>query len=139
MAERKDTARKYSDHSRYSSRGCFRKDALKNLGADEYRWFYRAIRGKSELRQVLRDITSRISCDLILFGHLQDCNLPAGEARAAWAGCTGDGSRRSHWTTAADDRTGRKTEEALLRRERQVFAMANQGRGLCRVGRAFIP
>ena len=98
MAERKDTARKYSDHSRYSSRGYFRKDALKNLRADEYRWFYRAIRGKSELRQVLRDITSRISCDLILFGHLQDCNLPAGEASAAWAGCTGDGSRRSHWT-----------------------------------------
>ena len=27
----------------------------------------------------------------------------------------------------------------LRRRERQAFAMANQGRGLCRVGRAFMP
>ena len=37
---------------------------------------------------------------------------------------------RRHQTMALDERR---------RRERQAFAMANQGRGLCRVGRAFVP
>ena len=39
-------------------------------------------------------------------------------------------AERRHQTMALDERR---------RRERQAFAMANLGRGLCKVGRAFIP
>ena len=40
---------------------------------------------------------------------------------------------------AAERRQQTMALDERRRRERQAFAMANLGRGLCRVGRAFIP
>ena len=42
------------------------------------------------------------------------------------------------WAAAQRRKATMKLEERQ-RRERQAFALANQGRGLSRVGRAFIP
>ena len=40
---------------------------------------------------------------------------------------------------ASQRRQATLRQEEARRRERQAFYLANQGRGLCRVGRAFIP